>query len=47
MPYSLRKFGKGYKVVSPNTPNGNSKKPLTLRNAKAQMRAIYSNTKGK
>lgn len=45
MPYSLRKVKGGYKVASPN--NTFSKKPLTLRRAKAQLRAIMANTKGK
>jgi hypothetical protein len=46
MPYKLKRFGKGTKVVSPNHPQGFSKKPQTLRMAKKQMRAIYANTKG-
>jgi hypothetical protein len=44
VPFKVKKSGKGYKVVSPNGPK--SKKPLTLRRAKAQQRAIYANTKG-
>jgi len=47
MPYKLRKFGKGYKVVSPNHPKGFSKKGLTRREAIAQMRAIIVNTGNK
>jgi hypothetical protein len=47
MPYELRKVKGGTKVVSPNHPQGFSKKPQTLRMAKAQLRAIYANTKGK
>ena len=45
MPYDVRKSGKGFKVFSPNGPK--SKKPMTLRRARAQQRAIYANTKGK
>lgn len=41
MPYDIRKTGSGYKVVGPSGPK--SKKPLTLRKAKAQMRALYAN----
>ena len=43
MPYNVKKAGKGFKVFSPSGPK--SKKPLTLRKAKAQQRAIYANTK--
>ena len=46
MPYNLRKVGKGYKVVSPDHGKGFSKKPLTLRMAKQQLKAIQAN-KGK
>lgn len=35
MPYTIRKEDGGYRVYSPNGPK--SKKPLTLRNAKAQI----------
>lgn len=45
MPYSLRKVKGGYKVASPNRTF--SRKPLTLRQAKKQLRAIYKNTGGK
>jgi len=45
MPYKIEKKGKGYVVTSPNTPEGHSKKPLTLRDAKRQIRAIHANTK--
>ena len=47
MPYKLRKMKGGEKVTSPNHPNGFSKKPLTHRDAVAQLRAIMANTKGK
>lgn len=47
MPYSLRKVKGGEKVASPNHPGGFSKKPLTHRDAVAQLRAIMRNTKGK
>ena len=47
MPYKLKKVKGGEKVVSPNHPGGFSKKPLSAKKAKAQMRAIYANTKGK
>ena len=46
MPYSIRKVKGGAKVKSPNHL-GFSKKPMTMRMAKAQMRAIMMNTKGK
>ncbi len=45
MPYRIKKSGSGYKVASPNRTF--SKKPLTMRRAKAQLRAIYAQTKGK
>lgn len=44
MPYDVKKSGTGFKVFSPS--GAKSKKPLTLRQAKAQQRAIYANTKG-
>ena len=45
MPYDVKKSGKGYRVYSPSGPK--SKKPMTLRQAHAQQRAIYANTKVK
>lgn len=45
MPYNVKKVVGGYKVFSPNGPK--SRKPMTLRQAMAQQRAIYANTKGK
>ena len=45
MPYQLVKVKNGFKVASPTSFK--SKKPLTLRMAKAQQRAIYANTGGK
>jgi len=37
VPYSIKKMGSGYTVVSPNHPEGHSKKPMTHENAVAQM----------
>ena len=45
MPYRIQKVKGGFKVSSPTSFK--SKKPLTLRMAKAQQRAIYANTGGK
>lgn len=45
MPYSLKKVGGGYKVISPNRPGGHSRKPLSKATATRQMRVIYANTK--
>ena len=36
MPFSIVKKDGGYTVVSPNTPQGHSNKPMTRRNAIAQ-----------
>lgn len=47
MPYKLKEVNGKTKVVSPNHPKGFSKKGMTRRQAIAQMRAIYANTKGK
>ena len=44
MPYDIKKSGGGYKVFGPS--GAKSKKPLTLRKAKAQMRALYANEPG-
>ena len=44
MPYNLQKSGKGYKVMSPS--GSHSKKPMTLRNAKAQLRLLQGIKKG-
>jgi hypothetical protein len=41
MPYSIKKFGKGYKVVGPS--GAKSKKPLSKARAQAQTRALYAN----
>lgn len=46
MPYDLKKVKDGYKVWSANS-GYHSKKPLTLRMAKQQLKAIYANTGGK
>jgi hypothetical protein len=45
MPYELRKAGKGWVVMIQGTKRAHSKKPLPLERAKAQMRALYANTK--
>jgi hypothetical protein len=45
MPYNIQKVKGGYKVASPTSFK--SKKPLTLRMAKQQQKAIYANTGGK
>ena len=47
MPYKLKRFRDGEKVVSPGHPNGFSKKPMTHREAVMQLRAIMMKTKGK
>jgi len=39
VPAKLRKVKKGYKVYTPNT-GAHSKAPMTLRNAKAQLRLL-------
>lgn len=44
MPFNVKKSGGGYKVFSPH--GAKSKKPLTLRNAYAQKKAIEMNWKG-
>ncbi len=43
MPYEVRKFGSGYKVVSKDTGKVHSKKPMSKADAQAQMRAMYAN----
>jgi hypothetical protein len=47
MPYKKKKVAGGYKVTSPNHPQGFSKKPLSAKKAEAQRKAIYANTGGK
>jgi len=42
MPYKVKKVKGGWKTFSPSGPK--SKKPLTLRRARAQQKAIYANT---
>ena len=37
MPYKIERKGNGYIITSPNHPEGHSKKPMTRRNAIAQM----------
>jgi len=38
MPYEIKKSGGGYKVIRPG--GAHSKKPITLRNAKKQLRLL-------
>jgi hypothetical protein len=45
MPYRVSKKGGGYKVTSPNHPQGFSKKPLSKERARKQQAAIYANAK--
>lgn len=45
MPYNVQKVKGGFKVASPTSFK--SRKPLTLRMARQQQKAIYANTKGK
>lgn len=40
MPYEIKRKGNGYTVVSPNHPEGHSKKPMSHKNAIAQMRIM-------
>ena len=40
MPYNLKHVYGGAKVTSPNHPQGFSKKKMTLRNAKRQLRLL-------
>jgi len=41
VPYNLKRvYGGGAKVTSPNHPQGFSKKKMTIRNAKAQLRLL-------
>ena len=40
MPYNLKRVYGGAKVTSPNHPGGFSRKKMTLRNAKAQLRLL-------
>jgi len=43
MPYQIKKVEKGWKVFTKGTDRAHSNKPLSLANAKAQMRALYAN----
>jgi hypothetical protein len=45
MPYGLKKTKGGYQVETKTTGATHSKKPLSKSKAKAQMRALYSQTK--
>jgi ribosomal protein S6 len=45
MPYKIKKFGKGYKTVSPNHPQGFSKAPQSKKQAIKQMVAIKMHDK--
>jgi hypothetical protein len=40
MPYKIKKEGSGYKVQKTGTKKTYSKKPMTLKKAKAQMRVL-------
>ncbi len=42
MPYKIKKFSNGYKVKSNYPPRYYSKKPMTLENAKKQLRILNS-----
>lgn len=44
MPYKVSKVKGGYKVTTPNHPQGMSKKPQTARQAYAQKAAIEHST---
>ena len=46
MPYSIKPMGNGFTVVSPNHPEGHSKKPMTKANAQAQMRIMQEAESG-
>lgn len=43
MPYQIKKVEKGWKVFTKGTDRAHSNKPLSLANAKAQMKALYAN----
>ena len=43
MPYKVKKSGDGFKVTSPNHPDGFSRKPQSKKQAEAQRRAIEAN----
>jgi hypothetical protein len=45
MPYEVRKSGSGYKVFKKGTNTSYSKKAQSRKKAKAQMRALYANSK--
>jgi hypothetical protein len=42
MPYSLRRSGSGYFVITKGTNKKHSKRPLSRRMAGRQMRALYA-----
>lgn len=44
MPYKIKHRGSGFKVTTPNHPQGFSKKPQSHAKAVAQLRAIKMNT---
>lgn len=46
MPYQIIKSGKGYFVVNTMTGHAHSKKPMTLNNAKAQLRILNQELEG-
>lgn len=43
MPYKIKKVDGGYKVAKKDGGKTFSKRPLTLKRAKAQMAAIHAN----
>lgn len=45
MPYGIKKTGGGYVVETKTTGKTHSNKPMSKSKAKAQMRAMYANTK--
>ena len=44
MPYKVKHRGSGFKVTTPNHPQGFSKHPMSKKKAVAQLRAIKMNT---
>jgi hypothetical protein len=45
MPYCLKRVSRGYKVCKKNSPKCFSKKPLTKKIAKNQLKALYASEK--
>lgn len=46
MPYRIEKLGTGFVVVNKETGRRHSKKPITEKNAKSQMRLLTAIEKG-